>query len=71
MQILIHPEWTMARPAGKRSKFEILEDLKEEAKGTVVQGFRQFREVLSEYILTLDNESPTGNFSVQRNPPVS
>ena len=39
MEILIHPEWTMTSPAGKRNKFEIIEDLKEEAKGSLVQGF--------------------------------
>lgn len=53
MQILIHPEWTMTSPAAKRNKFEILEDIKEESKGTLVHGFREFREVLSEYVQTV------------------
>ena len=49
MQILIHPEWTMTSPAGKRNKFEIIEDLKQEAKGNVSDNFRQFRELVEEY----------------------
>ena len=50
MQVLIHPEWTMTSPAGKRNKFEIIEDLKEEAKGTLVKGFAEFRDMVQEYI---------------------
>lgn len=59
MQVLIHPEWHTVSPTGKRTKFEILEDVKEESKGILVQGFRQFREVLSEYIQQVNNEAAT------------
>lgn len=50
MQILIHPEWTMTSPAGKRTKFEIIEDLKQEAKGTVSKSFAAFRDMVQEYM---------------------
>ena len=39
----------MTSPAGKRNKFEIIEDLKQEAKGNVSDNFRQFRELVEEY----------------------
>ena len=53
MEILIHPEWWITSPAGKRNRFEIIEDLKEEAKGTLVQGFAGFRDMVQEYIQTV------------------
>ena len=55
MEILIHPEWWTVSPTAKRTNFEILEDIKEEAKGTLVQGFREFREVLNQYVISLHN----------------
>lgn len=56
IQLLIHPEWWMVSPAGKRNKWEILEDLKEEAKGTITQGFREFRELLNNRVIEVVNE---------------
>jgi len=50
MEILIHPEWWTISPVGKRSRFEIIEDVKEETKGTLTQGFRGFRDMVQEYM---------------------
>jgi hypothetical protein len=50
MEILMHPEWWTVSPTAKRNRFEIIEDLKEEAKGTLVQGFSGFRDMVQEYM---------------------
>ncbi len=49
-QILIHPEWTVCSPSGKRNKYEILEDIKEETKGQITNSFRSFRDMVQEYM---------------------
>jgi hypothetical protein len=53
MQVLIHPEWHTVSPVGKRNRFEIIEDLKQEAKGTVSNSFAGFRDMVQEYIQTV------------------
>jgi hypothetical protein len=50
MEILIHPEWWTVSPAAKRNRFEIIEDLKQEAKGTVSNSFAGFRDMVQEYM---------------------
>lgn len=49
IELLTHPEWWMVSPTAKRTKFEIIEDVKEEAKGTLTNSFRQFRDLVIEY----------------------
>jgi hypothetical protein len=50
MEILIHPAWWTVSPTAKRNRFEIIEDVKEEAKGTVSQSFAGFRDMVQEYM---------------------
>jgi hypothetical protein len=50
MEILIHPEWWTVSPTAKRNRFEIIEDLKQEAKGTVSNLFAGFRDMVQEYM---------------------
>lgn len=50
LEILIHPEWWTVSPTGRRTRFEIIEDTKEEAKGTLVQDFAGFRDMVQEYM---------------------
>ncbi len=50
LHILIHPEWTMASPSGLRTKWEILEDLKDEARDNLAASFRDFRELVQQYM---------------------
>ncbi len=54
MEILIHPEWWTVSQAGKRTKFEIMEDLKAEAKGNVSDCFREFRDLVIDYEQTIN-----------------
>lgn len=50
MEILIHPEWHIVSPSAKRDRFEIIEDIKAETKGTVSQSFGEFRDIVQTYI---------------------
>lgn len=59
MEILVHPAWWVVSPAGKRNKFEILEDIQEECKGNVIYHFRQFRQLLEEYQIMLTSTQPS------------
>jgi len=49
MEILIHAEWWTVSPAGKRNKFEIMEDIAQEARGTLGNSFHNFRDLVMEY----------------------
>ena len=49
MEILLHPEWWMTSPAGKRNKWDIMEDITQEAKDNIGISFHQFRDLVIEY----------------------
>jgi len=53
LQILIHPAWRMVSPSGLRTKWEILEDLEEKAKGNLALSFRDFRDLVKSYEQTV------------------
>lgn len=53
MQILIHPEWTMTSPTGTLNKWQIMEQIKNESKDNLAYCFRDFRDLVVEYVQTL------------------
>jgi len=53
MEILTHAEWWIVSPTAKRNKWEIMEDLKQEAKGNISDCFSQFRGLVEQYTQTI------------------
>lgn len=49
MEILLHPEWWITSPAGKRNKWDIMEDITQESKDNLGICFHQFRDLVIEY----------------------
>jgi hypothetical protein len=49
MEILTHPEWWAVSPTAKRDKWEIMNDVKEEAKGGLAKSFLDFRNLVEQY----------------------
>lgn len=57
MEILIHPEWWMVSPNGTMDKWQIMEQIKQESKANLANSFHQFRDLVSEYMQEITNQS--------------
>ncbi len=53
MAILIHPEWTMCDPSGKKTKWEIMDELCEDWRSQAEKFFRGFKDIVMQYIVEL------------------
>jgi len=49
IELLLHPEWWIVSPEGKRNKWEIMEDITQESKGQLGDCFHKFRDLVLEY----------------------